>query len=243
MSEFTSARTSNASAFGDPDAAHSDGCGEAYETEHDTLIDGSGLRTNHYGKEQKVFKEGQPATAIFQIETGAVLISRNDNLGRRRLLEVLGAGSFFGVMQGPLYDCQAETMVPTVLRQIPRVRIEQAAGLKSRIVEQRVWQLEQLRARAQAMTGKSALEKVAAFLLHLPDAEPNTTSQPSVLRAVPNQQDIAGYLGLSAETVCRSMRSLRKENIVCILGRARLAILDRNRLAGLAAGASGRIDQ
>jgi len=234
MSEFASARTPVAFAAGDVDAAHSGVYGGANYGDSTNLNGLPHLRTSHYGKERKVFEQGEPATSIFQIESGAVMILQEDNRSRRRLLEVLGTGCFFGVTGGPLYDCQALTMVPTVLRQISRAHVEQAADLKSRIVEQRVRHLEKLRTYALTMTSKSALERVATFLWHLPDAEGSTGALPRAVRATPNQQDMSSFLGLSAETVCRSMRRLQKENVVCGAGRTRIVIIDENRLAHLA---------
>lgn len=231
MSRFTSATASNAHAFDDatasrpPSLRHS---GLSSASAND-LPDRFNARTIHYGRARKVFEEGQPARAVFQIESGAVLLLKIEGNSRRRLLEVLSAGAFFGMAPGLQYDCQAETMMPTVVRQIARGSVDQSALLKARIIEQRVRQLEELHAHRQAANGSSAMEKVASFLLRLPNA-----AQTTVYKAMPTQQDIASYLGLSVETVCRAMRHLRQEKIICMLARDKLAILEMERLSELA---------
>jgi len=51
--------------------------------------------------------------------------------------------------------------------------------------------------------------------------------------------DIAGYLGLTVETVSRTLTRLRQDGLIALPTSARVLVLDRKALESLAAGNSG----
>jgi len=72
---------------------------------------------------------------------------------------------------------------------------------------------------------KTALEKVAAFLLEMD----KRLGRPSVMILPMSRRDIADYLGLTLETVSRALSTLRNENMLRFDGlmQRRLVLLDR----------------
>jgi len=78
---------------------------------------------------------------------------------------------------------------------------------------------------------KTALERVAAFLIEMDDR----LAHPDVMILPMNRRDIADYLGLTLETVSRALSTLRDENMLQFDGptQRKIVLLDRCRLAAL----------
>jgi CRP/FNR family nitrogen fixation transcriptional regulator len=75
---------------------------------------------------------------------------------------------------------------------------------------------------------KTALEKVAAFLLEMDERQ----ARPNVMLLPMTRRDIADYLGLSIETVSRALSILRAGNMLRFEGQTQreLVLLDRRGL-------------
>jgi CRP-like cAMP-binding protein len=59
-----------------------------------------------------LFREGDPASHVYQLTEGAVMLYKLLPDGRRSIVEVLiNTGDVFGLSSSPLYDCSAETLV------------------------------------------------------------------------------------------------------------------------------------
>jgi CRP/FNR family transcriptional regulator len=50
------------------------------------------------------------------------------------------------------------------------------------------------------------------------------------------RSDIADYLGLTIETVCRTLTKLKQDGLIALPARSHIKIRDRDRLEELAAG-------
>ncbi|TFW56010.1 hypothetical protein CT676_37535 [Bradyrhizobium sp. MOS001] len=76
---------------------------------------------------------------------------------------------------------------------------------------------------------KTALEKVAAFVLEMDERQ----AHPHVLVLLMGRRDIADYLGLKLETVSRAFSSLQDERVLRFIGpnNKRLIIQRRAELA------------
>ena len=78
---------------------------------------------------------------------------------------------------------------------------------------------------------KTALEKVAAFLLEMDERQ----SHPIKMSLPMSRRDIADYLGLTLETVSRALSTLRNDKMLRFDGQTQrqLVLLDRKGLAQL----------
>lgn len=190
-----------------------------------------------YAKRHTVFEDHHPAEAIYQVISGAVILTRSANGGQRQVIEVVGPGGLLGVVSGALYGCRAETMTRTILRRITRRTIERSAALQRVIGQALTRKLERLHEETSMRTRMSATECVAALILSLPRAEveaPAAGAAGDYRLALP-QSDMASYLGLAIETVCRAMKNLKRMGAIRTSGREWIAILDEKALARLAA--------
>ena len=76
---------------------------------------------------------------------------------------------------------------------------------------------------------KTAMERVATFLLEM-DRRLATTA----MIALPMcRRDIGDYLGLTLETVSRSLSEFRKQGILGLSGARQIVLRDRQRLADM----------
>jgi CRP/FNR family nitrogen fixation transcriptional regulator len=76
--------------------------------------------------------------------------------------------------------------------------------------------------------GLTALEKVGSFLLSLDGRAANARSGQVVLPV--SRYDIADYLAVSVETVCRSLTDLRQRGVITLAGKRTVKILNRRAL-------------
>ena len=187
--------------------------------------------TRVFPKGQVIYTPGETGEALFLLREGGVQIYRMSAEGRKLVIAHLLPFSFFGEMscigQG-MYDTYAEvtmdslilTMNCAVLERLllinPQVarRILEAFGRRVLEAEQ---QLEDI-----AFKGMSA--RVAALLLREADG--------AEVRGL-SHQDIAERLGVYRETATNALNDLKAASVISI-GRKRITIIDRERLARIA---------
>lgn len=201
-----------------------------------------------YARRHAVFDEHQPADAIYQVITGGIIVTRSANGTQRKVVEIVGPGGLVGVVSGTHYGCRAETITRSLLRRITRRTIERSAPLQRVLSQALTQKLEKLHEETSLRTRMSATECVAAMILSLPRAEPeraNPEADGIDHRLAVAQSEMASYLGLAIETVCRAMKNLKRMGCIQTAGRDTIAILDDASLARLAApdrAASAAVD-
>ncbi len=81
---------------------------------------------------------------------------------------------------------------------------------------------------------KTAAERVASFLLLM--AEQQGGEDAEEINVPMGHTDIADYLGLTVETVCRILTQLKRNKLIELPMHGRIVIRDRDQLEELAAG-------
>jgi CRP/FNR family nitrogen fixation transcriptional regulator len=90
--------------------------------------------------------------------------------------------------------------------------------------------MSRLRAQLLVVGRITALEKVGGYLLELSARMSSRSSEGLVLPM--SRYDIADYLGLSVETVSRSLTHLKARRAIQLIGPRSVRILDRAALEG-----------
>jgi CRP-like cAMP-binding protein len=151
--------------------------------------------------------------------------------GRRQIGAFLLPGDIFGWEALGEHDFGVDAVTPVTLRRVPSSVIEQRADSDPAFAQQlRQYGAAQVRAtrgRLVLLGRKTAAERVASFLLEMDDRLP--APETSVLRLPMSRGDVADYLGLTVETVCRGLAELRQRGIITV-ERAHITILDRRAL-------------
>jgi CRP/FNR family nitrogen fixation transcriptional regulator len=190
---------------------------------------------------QEICCEGEAADRWFWIITGTARRSVIRSDGRRQIVDLLLPGDCFGFTNGPEYDDTVEAVVrDTYVGSCARSDAEALAETKpelAREIRRTAFEaLSRLRAQLMIVGRVTALEKVGAYLIEMSDRLSRGSNE-CVLPM--SRYDIADYLGLSVETVSRSLTHLKERGVIELSGPRSVRIRDRDALGG---GESARCD-
>jgi CRP/FNR family nitrogen fixation transcriptional regulator len=182
-----------------------------------------------FGRDQEVFGEGEPADYVYKVASGAVRSFRILADGRRQIAEFHLAGDVFGIELDAVRCVAAEALADTVLVVARRSQLlaEQANG--PALWRKACADLRRSQDHALTLGRRSASERVAAFLLEMAER----TDASEVLDLPMSRQDIADYLGLTIETVSRTITGLQAEGLIDAHGCRRIRLTDKAGLAEL----------
>jgi CRP/FNR family transcriptional regulator len=177
---------------------------------------------------EALFWQGDTASHVFEISSGALRTVRVLSDGRRVITGFLFAGDVVGVSLKDRYLTTVEAIAPCLVRRLARRRFDEAVEQSTTLRPQLLAQLrdEMVAAQDQVMllARKTAEERVASFLLALA-RRAGQGCQPDAIVALPmTRLDMADYLGLTIETVSRVMTRLTGRGIIAPVGRHAIAI-------------------
>jgi CRP/FNR family transcriptional regulator len=178
-----------------------------------------------------IFSEGEASTDVFEILQGAVMVLRNLSGGRRQILDIAGVGRFIGITAHEFHDCSAVALKRTVLYRHAASWSHAGPHHGAPLTTAMYGEIHRLRDLATALGRKTAIERLASFLVALLDD--NDTSAVDMDLPV-SRPEIADHLGLALETVCRNLTVLKGKNLVRIGRGTRLTILDPSALRQIA---------
>jgi CRP-like cAMP-binding protein len=181
-----------------------------------------------FGRNGEIYGEGESADFLYKVVSGTVRTYKVLSDGRRQIGGFYLPGDIFGLEIGDEHASAAEAITECKVLVIKRSALVALAD-KDHDVARQLWTLtgRELR-RVQEhilLLVKSAQERVAAFLLEMAKrgCADNAVELPM------SRQDIADYLGLTIETVCRTLTHL--ENTAAIELPSSRRIVLRNRVA------------
>ena len=181
-----------------------------------------------FARNAEIYGENEPADYLYKVVSGAVRTYKVLSDGRRQIGAFYLPGDMFGLELGEEHAFSAEAITDTKVLVIRRSAV---VGLAERdnAVARQLWALtgRELK-RVQdhlLLLVKTAQERVVSFLLEMSARMPagNTVELPM------SRQDIADYLGLTIETVSRTLTHLASTAAI-ELPRSRHIVL-RNRAA------------
>lgn len=186
------------------------------------------------------FREGDRAEHVYSIVSGAVKLSKLMVDGRRQIIGFLFPGDFFGFSPNGLYGYTAEAVTPAALCRFSEQRLkallETTPELEHRLLHRMVMELAFAQEQMLLLGRMSAREKIAHFLLML-SRRAESRGEPASPLAVPmSRLDVADYLGLTIETVSRTLTSLKKEGLVALPSLGTVELIDRPALGRIAEG-------
>ena len=197
-------------------------------------------RDLHFAPRSLVFLEGQDAKTVFQVISGVVMLYKLLPDGRRQVVEVLGKGDVFGFSPVPVRNCTAEALAATRCTSFDRAAVERSPALFNRLSGHLCGQLAALHEHTVLLGRKTAMERIASFLMRCVPGRggygcpgPRSGDDEASIRLIMTRQEIADYLGLTIETVSRSLTKLRTAGVVTINNLDEICIHDVCRLCRL----------
>lgn len=209
--------------------------GDRQALAHPLLAGGSRLR---FDPDQTLFNEGDKARFVYIVVRGAVRLSKIRSNRRRQIVAFVLAGEMFGFEAGARHTLTAEALGKVVVvralrRQAERLS-EESADMRRQMMRLLAYGLSATRGHLVMLGRGTARERVASFLYLF--ARRNGIGNGGALDLPMNRHDIADYLGLTLETVCRALTELKRAGVIAMSSPRRLTIGNMAMLARLASG-------
>jgi len=183
-----------------------------------------------FGRDEEIFGEGERAEYIYQVLEGVVRTCRFLGDGRRQIEEFHLAGEYFGLETGVDHTSTAEAIGGATVLLIRRSTLADLASrdltVASRLLDLTMKGLRRTQDHVIMLGRKGACERVSAFLL---DFARRTGSVGSVSLPM-SRQDIADYLGLTIETVSRTLSQLESDAVIGLPDRRHVTLRSAARL-------------
>ncbi len=188
-----------------------------------------------------VFVEGDPANNIYRIESGAVSLFKVLPDGRRQILGFAYPGDFIGLGGQGERIMNAQAIKAARIRSMPLAALHQIAthdpDLSFNLYRAVAEELAATRDLMMTTGHRSASERVAAFLVALSRRNQRNGEAEDVIDLPMTRADIADFLGLTIETVSRTLTKLKSKGLIDLPQSARVILLDTLELQRLAEGA------
>jgi CRP/FNR family nitrogen fixation transcriptional regulator len=188
--------------------------------------------TMTYDRNGEIYGEGEAADYVYKVVRGAVRTYKVLNDGRRQINAFYLPGDCFGLELGAEHTWSAEAIVGATIAMVKRSAVLSASKRDGEVARQ-LWsmtagQLDEARNHALLLI-KSAQERVAAFLLEMSQRVADSDS----VELPMGRQDIADYLGLTIETVSRTLTQLENTRTIELLTSRVIALRNRSVLSRL----------
>lgn len=178
-----------------------------------------------------LFWQGDACAHVYELRSGIVRGVRLSEEGERQVTAFFFAGDQIGIPVTPTYRYSAEPVIPVSYIRHAHGRWCEAMidsfRRDGRLLQSIGAEQDPVFRRGMLIGRSGALSRMAAFITLIIDRlEPRG---PGLHFPLP-QIDIAAYLAVTPETVCRSLKQLRKMGIIDMPSRDRLVVIDRHRL-------------
>jgi CRP/FNR family transcriptional regulator, nitrogen fixation regulation protein len=185
---------------------------------------------------EEIYRQDAPAEHWYRVVAGMVRKCAMQADGRRQIVDFFVAGDFFGFCTTDRHYFSAESVINgTVVARYPRRQLETLADSDHRVArcirELTFEAIARLQARMLVLGRMTAAEKVGLFLIEMSDRARNGGGEYGYIVLPMSRSDIADYLALSVETVCRAMTDLRQSGAIRLAGSHRVIIINHSALA------------
>ena len=176
-------------------------------------------------KGEELFAEGDEADHFFKVVKGTVRTYKLLNDGRRQIDAFHLAGDIFGLETGAEYRFSAEAVECTTVMAVRRCRFTTLAqddpAFGDQLMSSMMTSLERAHDHMLLLGRKTAQEKIATFLLDMAAR----ISKSDRFDLPMQRSDIADHLGLTIETVSRTLTQLAKDGLIKLAAASRSVVL------------------
>ena len=174
------------------------------------VMDVHGARVR-FERNAEIYAQDDQVENLYRLVSGVVRTLRVAADGRRQVGGFYGPGDLFGLEPGPDHQFAAEALTACEVQVVRRSAVRAHAGdaaLDRAILEAMTRELQRAQDHVMLLGRKGARERVAGFLMQRAGGGQRSTDLPM------SRQDMADYLGLTIETVSRTLTQLQGENVV-----------------------------
>ena len=196
---------------------------------------GGAVHTRRFRSGQEIFHEGDDVQGFYLVREGTVKVFKVSSAGNEQVLAVVTSGNSFAeaaVFQMARYPASAQAIEESSLLFVERngllQQLRRDPDLALRMLAGMAIKLHSLVRLVEDLTLRDARGRLCRYLLNLgteDEGQPQWRVQLPVRQAL-----LARMLGLTGETLSRTMKTLRDEGFIETEGRGHLVILDPNGL-------------
>ena len=170
-----------------------------------------GSQVRELASGELLFRQGDPAAAIYKVESGRLRLIRRTVDDHLVILHTARRGELFAeaALFADAYHCDAIAAAPSRVRVYPKPKVMEALhtdpALAEAFMARLARQLQELRARMELRNIRSARDRVLQYL------RLRAGVQGRVIQIEGQLQDIAAEIGMSREALYRTLASLEAE--------------------------------
>ena len=161
---------------------------------------------------QVIYREGEDANRVFILSSGLVRSRVTLSNGRRQIVSFHETGDLIGVTSAAAYNETTEAVTSVNAQVVTRERfvrlLDENSHVRAHVISWSFRNLEAARRHALTVGRMTAHERLSFFLLE------RTRGKAGFLELQMSRRDIADYLGLTIETVSRTITQLRSEGAI-----------------------------
>jgi CRP/FNR family transcriptional regulator, nitrogen fixation regulation protein len=185
-----------------------------------------------YSRNAEIYGENEPAEYVYKVVAGAVRTYKVLADGRRQIGAFYLPGDVFGLETNDTHIFSAEAIGDAKILVVKRSALMALASRENEVARE-LWSMtgQELR-RVQnhiLLLIKTAKERVVGFLLEMAERVPGGNH----IELPMSRQDIADYLGLTMETVSRTLADLQSGASIELASARRIVLHDRGALGRL----------
>jgi len=166
-----------------------------------------------------LFHEGDDATRIYQVVSGVLRLTRVMEDGRRQVIAFGYPGDIVGFPACGQHHTDCNALTPATVIPYRRDMLETGEGdpeLHRTLLQAALREISNMQDHFMMLGRKSATEKVSSFLSVLADRVGAPMGNYTQVDLPMSRSDIADFLGLTTETISRTLTQLRKSRIIAL---------------------------
>lgn len=197
------------------------------------------LRRQAVATGERLYQEGQVFEWIYAVKSGSFKSFIAEPGGREGVVGFYFAGDLIGAeaIAEQRYPCGVRALEPSQVCMLRLEHLEQAGrsveALQEALIKMLGMEIALSRRVTAALTGQSAEQRLAAFLLSVSERLKNRGFSSLTLTLRMSRSDIGSYLGLARETVSRLLMKFQRGGVI-LLRKKQLRLLDYQGLARIA---------
>lgn len=204
---------------------------------------GLSVSTTHERKldaHEHLFLASSPQKHIYQVLEGVIGSYNLLGDGRRQIVTFYYPGDLIGVEDSGTWEHYGEALCSAKVRAISVDTIDRLFETEPKfgqaVVATLAMELAETRDQLLSLGRKSALEKVATFLMRISKRNLREQADETRLHLPMTRAEIADYLGLTVETISRNFTKLRKAKIIELQRNCNVHVIDMDQLEDIALG-------
>ncbi|BEV45151.1 helix-turn-helix domain-containing protein [Afipia carboxidovorans] len=172
----------------------------------------------HFTSKQALFSEDEPARHVLNLTRGVVRLYKLLPDGRRHIVGFALPGDFLGATFSDRYDYSADALTTVSACRFPRDEflkfVETKPNILRRMNELDGRELHLARNQMLLLGSCKAEQKVALFLIGWRERLARLGEIPDILPLPMKRRDIADFLGMTIETVSRTLTKLERKKVI-----------------------------